>query len=261
VSETTQTLADRATDGLLRTFRRCLRYLPGAYERIGAGGVHLITFGVPVSSLNGVFVLGPEPDLAEIATLADEAAGFDVPWSIVTRTEPSQQIREIAARHGLTNSGTTPLLARDLADIEDVLVDVPAGTSVRKIDGAHGELFAEALAAGFEMPKSIADLFAIPAMLDDPAITGFVLEVDATAVTTGENIIDGDIVGLYNGAGLPEYRRNGYFRALVSARLRDAVAGGATFAFTQNTPMSQPLYESLGFRVVENWTALTKPDN
>jgi hypothetical protein len=39
------------------------------------------------------------------------------------------------------------------------------------------------------------------------------------------------------------------------------VAGGATFAFTQNSPMSRPLCESLGFRVVENWTGLVKPDN
>jgi predicted acetyltransferase len=98
-------------------------------------------------------------------------------------------------------------------------------------------------------------------MLDDPAISAFVLEVDGTAVTTGENIVAGDIVGLYNGAARPQHRRNGYFRALVSARLRHAVADGARFAVTQNTPMSRPLYESLGFRVVETWTSLTRSDN
>ncbi|HEX4220755.1 MAG TPA: hypothetical protein VHZ97_00175 [Pseudonocardiaceae bacterium] len=154
--------------------------------------------------------------------------------------EPSQRIRDIADRHGLTRTSHTPLLARTLAGIEDVLVDVPAGRGCARSTVRTATL-AEAMAAGFEMPKSVAEMFTIPAMLDDPGVTGFVLEVDGTAATTGQNIVDGDILGLYSGSGRPEYRRHGYFRALVSARLRDAVANGATFAFTQNTPMSRPL--------------------
>ncbi|HEX4220756.1 MAG TPA: hypothetical protein VHZ97_00180 [Pseudonocardiaceae bacterium] len=59
--ETTQTMADRATDGLLRTFRYCLKYLPGAYERIGTGGVHLVNFTVPVSELTACSCSAPNP--------------------------------------------------------------------------------------------------------------------------------------------------------------------------------------------------------
>jgi GNAT superfamily N-acetyltransferase len=259
VSETTKTMGDRAAEGLIRSFAFFIERVPGAIDEAGASGVHLYNFTVPISSLTGVFALGPEPDPAEIAAFADKASAFDMPWSIVTRTAPSQEVVAIAARHGLTASSTTPLLARDLVGVESVLVDVPEDATVRKVDGAHAEVFAEALAAGFEMPKAIADVFALPSMLDDPAIDAFVLEVDGVAVTTGENVVDGEYVGLYNGAGRPEYRRNGYFRALVSARLRDSVGKGARFAFTQNTSMSRPLYESLGFRVVEEWTYLTKP--
>jgi GNAT superfamily N-acetyltransferase len=261
MSETTQTAADRATEGLARSFRYYIDRMPGGRAESSRSGVHLFHFPVPIASLTGVFVLGDEPDLAEVAAFADKVTEFDTPWSIVTRTAPSRNVLDIAARHGLTASSTTPLLARDLTDIDNVLVDVPAGATVRKVDGAHGEVFAEALAAGFEMPKSIADLFSLPTMLDDPGISAFVLEVDGVAVVTGENVVDGEFVGLYNGAARPEHRRHGYFRALVSARLRDGVANGARFAFTQNTSMSRPLYESLGFRVVEDWTYLTAPRN
>lgn len=259
MSETTETVADRAADGIIRNFRYLVDRLPGALDEGSRSGVHLYNFTVPVSSLTGVFALGPEPDPAEVAAFADRAAGFGMPWSIVTRAEPGQEILDIAARHGLTDGHTTPLLARDLTNVESVLVEVPSEATVRTIDGAHGDVFAEALAAGFDMPKAIAELFALPSMLDDPATSAFVLEVDGVAVATGENVIDGELVGLYNGTARPGYRRKGYFRALVSARLRDAVARGARFAFTQNTPMSRPLYESLGFRVVETWTYLTAP--
>jgi hypothetical protein len=33
------------------------------------------------------------------------------------------------------------------------------------------------------------------------------------------------------------------------------------FAFIQNTPMSRPLYESLGFRVIEEWIYFTTPSD
>lgn len=257
MSETTQTPADRATDGLTRNFRYLIDRIPGALDEVGPSGVHLYDLTVPMSSLTGVFALGTEPDPAEIAAFAGKAAAIGRPWSIVTRGAPSREVLDIATRHGLTASSTIPLLTRDLTNIDTVLVDVPNGATVRRIDGAHGDVFADALAAGFGMPTAIADVFATPATLDEPAVSAFVLEVAGVAAVTGENVLDGDLVGLYNGTARPEYRRNGYFRALVSARLRDAVANGARFAFTQNTPMSQPLYESLGFRVVEDWTYLT----
>lgn len=257
--ETTDTLADSAADGIIRNFGYLVERLPGALDEGSPSGVHLYNFTVPISALTGVFALGPEPDLTVVAAFADRAVEFGLPWSIVTRTEPSQEILDIATRHGLTASHTTPLLARELTDVESVLVDMPQEATVRRVDGARREVFADALAAGFGMPKSIADVFALPSMLDDPAMSAFVLEVGGVAVATGENVIDGELVGLYNGTVRPEYRRRGYFRALVSARLRDAVARGARIAFTQNSSMSRPLYESLGFRVVETWTYLTAP--
>jgi predicted acetyltransferase len=76
-------------------------------------------------------------------------------------------------------------------------------------------------------------------------------------VATGFNIAAGDHVGMFNGSVPPQHRGNGFYRALVTARLRHAVASGARYAFAQNTPMSRPLYESLGFRLAETWTYLT----
>lgn len=65
-----------------------------------------------------------------------------------------------------------------------------------------------------------------------------------------------DHVGLFDGSVLPAHRGHGYYRALVAARMAHAVAHGARYAFALNTPMSQPLYEALGFRVAETWTYL-----
>jgi predicted GNAT family acetyltransferase len=112
---------------------------------------------------------------------------------------------------------------------------VPSGTTVREIAGNEHGVFAAALASGFGMPRGVADVFARPALLDAPGITAFVLEVDGEAVATGLNIMAGDKVGMYNGAVPPQHRGNGYYRSLVTARLRHVVDSGARYAFTQKT--------------------------
>lgn len=128
---------------------------------------------------------------------------------------------------------------------------------MREVPGSEHEVFAAALMSGFGMPREIGEIFARPAMLDVPDMTAFVLDVDGEAVATGFNIVVGDWVGMYNGSVAPQHRRKGYYRALVAARLRHAVAAGARRAFTQNTPMSRPLYESLGFELAETWNYLS----
>jgi GNAT superfamily N-acetyltransferase len=166
-------------------------------------------------------------------------------------------LRDLAARHGRTDSSTLPMLA---ADIERMLpslpTNLPPGATVREVTGKDGDVYAGTLAEGFEMPREVADVFAWPGLLDAPDATAFVLEVDGEAVATGFNIVLGDQVGLYNGSVPPRHRRHGYYRALVAARLRHAAAAGARHAFTQNTVMSRPLYESLGFELAEEWTYL-----
>ncbi|MFH8224353.1 GNAT family N-acetyltransferase [Streptomyces sp. NPDC018057] len=150
-----------------------------------------------------------------------------------------------------------PLLVWDADLLPSLPTSIPHGAAVREVPGDEYEVFSSALASGFGMPKDVADIFARPALLDAPDMTAFVVEFDGEAVATGFNIVAGDQVGLYNGSVPPRHRRNGYYRALVAARLRHAVASGARYAFTQNSPMSRPLHESLGFRLAETWTYLT----
>jgi GNAT superfamily N-acetyltransferase len=164
----------------------------------------------------------------------------------------------LAARHGLAHVHTLPLLGREAADpVGHPSAATVDGTRVREITGSEHEVFARGLELGFGMPQETALAFAQPALLDGPGMTAFTLDLDGETVATGFNVVVGDHVGLFNGSVPPEHRRRGYYRALVGARLRHAAASGARYAFTQTTPMSRPLYEALGFRLVETWTYLT----
>ncbi|WP_431945406.1 GNAT family N-acetyltransferase [Actinacidiphila sp. bgisy167] len=247
---------DAAVNGFYQATTQLVDLVPGMYHRQSATGTRLVFTGLPMPSLNVVSV-GTEPDLEEVDAFAKELSTKDVPWSIQLRGDADPALLELAARYGRTSSSTIPLLVWDADLLPSLPTSLPHGATVREVPGNEYEVYASALASGFDMPKEIADIFALPALLDAPDMTAFILELNGEAVATGFNVVAGDQVGLYNGSVPPPHRRNGYYRALVAARLRHAVASGARHAFTQNTPMSRPLYESLGFRHAETWTYLT----
>jgi GNAT superfamily N-acetyltransferase len=196
--------------------------------------------------LNAVY-LDPGADTGEAEAFARELSGTGLPWSIVTRGDLSPAIERLAATYGRTQAGSHPLMTWHAEPLPAPAGGLPPGATVRTVRGAGAGRYVAALAGRF----------ASPAFLDAPGCTGYLLDLDGEAVATGFNVFAGDYVGLFNGSVPPRHRGNGYYRALVTARLRDAVAAGARRAFTQNTPMSRPLYESLGFRATETWTYLS----
>lgn len=235
--------------------------LPGAYVRQGAAGTRLQFTTLPIPEFNAVCV-DPERDLAEVDAFCSELSEHGLPWSIQVRGEVDLELARLAARYGRTATSTLPLNlwhaeSQPVTSPHRLTVrEVTGDAKVREVSGARPGVFAAALAEGFGMPREVADMMCNPDLLDAPAVTGFVLDLHGEAVATGLNVVVGDHVGMFCGSVPPRYRLNGYYRTLVTARLAHAVAHGARHAFTQNSPMSRSVYESLGFRLAETWTYL-----
>ena len=230
--------------------------LPGAYNRQGSADTRLIFTGVPAPTLNILYV-GPERILSEVDEFAAELSTKDVPWSIQVRGEVDLELRDLAARYGRTSAEPSPLLLWDAELLPTLPTTVPPEARVRTVSGAESEVLAAAMAAGFGAPRALVDQLVQPALLDAPGVTGFVLEVDGEGVGTGHNIKVGDYVMMLGGSVPAQRRRNGYYRALVAARLRAAVADGARYAISENSPMSRPLFESFGAKHFEMLTHLS----
>ncbi|MEV5492899.1 GNAT family N-acetyltransferase [Streptomyces bobili] len=244
---------DEAVAAFHDAFERLTARIPGAYTRRGASGTGLVYTTFPVATLNTVCP-GHDWDPGEVERSAGELARTGVPWSIQVRGDVDPALRRVSGRYGLTGEVSLPLLVWDARPLPGAL---SPDATVRKVSGAESGVFAAALAAGFGMPEEVAARLALPALLEAPGMSGYVLDLHGEAVATGFNILVGGHVGMFNGSVVPRHRGRGHYRALVTARLRDAVASGARHAFVQTTPASRPLYESLGFRLAETWTYLT----
>jgi GNAT superfamily N-acetyltransferase len=92
---------------------------------------------------------------------------------------------------------------------------------------------------------------------------GYVAMCDGTPAGVGRLYTHPDSVfgGLYGGGTLSPFRGRGVYRALVTARARDARALGAKYLMVDALPTSRPILERLGFeRVADTWPCEWSPD-
>jgi len=254
-------MADAAGAGLLAAITALAEVHPGGRMVRGRNGTLLLTSGVRLASLNGVFSGGRETDSQEIDRLAGILAGEGLPWSIAVRGEPTNEVLDVAERYGRQERVVQPLMGcrRAEARFRGAADGGARGSdtlAVRVVRSDQQKAYAELLGAAFEAPADIfRDLMAGP-LLDASWGTAYVGDVDGVPVGAGYGIRIGDQIGVFNIAVVPEFRGRGYGRLITERVLADGFAAGARSAYLQATEAGLPLYESMGFRALENWTYL-----
>ncbi|MFE9361009.1 GNAT family N-acetyltransferase [Streptomyces olivaceoviridis] len=251
-------MADVAALGWLENVADLAGALPGGLCVRAEPGVALLATGAPLASVNGVVDVRPSTQPGLVAELAERAAAeMDVPWCIQVRAEPDAEVADVAAAHGMTTAARVPLMVRELAGDGALGGSLPLGSAVRQSGPEDGAVFAAALAAGFEAPLEVMSLLGGAGILSLPCVTGYLAEADGEVVATGLAMRTGNSVGIYNISVPPGRRRQGYGAAITSAILEAERARGARLAYLLSSEQGLSMYESLGFRTVEQWTRYT----
>jgi ribosomal protein S18 acetylase RimI-like enzyme len=236
-------------------FEQLAAALTGRTRRAPEGTV-LVISGVPIASLNAIISPSLEPNVDEIAALAQAGSPWELPWSIHVRGVPGARVAEVAAGYGLTGFTQEPLMIRP----PELGLPAESGVGelrVRAVRGDEYEVYARTLADGFEAPYELFRVLADPALGTVPGITCYLAEVDGVPVGTGMAAVAGDLTGIFNISTLPKYRRRGYGLAVTSELVRAGFAARATTAYLYSTKLGQAVYESLGFRTEEYLTMIT----
>jgi N-acetylglutamate synthase len=254
--------ADRAAKALIAAFRLLAASLPGMHEQQVAPGVISLMSGLPLATLNGVFTDAVRPDVTELDRAAARVAGLPLPWSIQFRGEPEPAASRVAARYGLTDRTTSPLMVYHPASdrpAPSALASARASAAARVVVADAGDQaeYAAALAAGFEAPPEIMAPYSSPEAFALPGAVPYLAREDGQVVAVGFGVFGERIAGVFNIATVPAYRGRGYGRALTSRIVADGVARGADLAYLQSSEDGYPLYQSMGFRTVETWTYLS----
>src|SRR6266404_577991 len=134
------------------------------------------------------------------------------------------------------------------------LEDTPASEFVTKraTEAREMSIFGELAASAFALDKAWLDrTYADAALLDAPALGFYITyrrDVPMSAVCTSGA---GSTVGIWTMSTPPEKQRQGAGRAVLVAAMQDHLKRGADTFYLIATAAGKPLYDSLGFKTVD----------
>lgn len=183
---------------------------------------------------------------AELA-VARAAGGEDLEWKLYSHDEPAGLAQTLEAA-GFERQPTETILVR--ASDLGAATAVP-GLKIVKIQTleAATQCFNLALQAfGNNWDKSPDELleralnkepFWLARFEGQPASMGRLTQTDGSAFG-----------GLYGGASHPDFRRRGFYRPVVHARVQAAAQMGCQWVFSEALPTSEPILRALGFETL-----------
>jgi GNAT superfamily N-acetyltransferase len=109
----------------------------------------------------------------------------------------------------------------------------------------------------FETPRSVAERFIAPGLLELPGSRLYLARADGLPVGFCWTSAHEVAVGVFGVGVLAEHRRKGIGRAVTSFAIHDAP--GVDIAWLQPTDMGRPLYDSMGFTKRGMWEVWVRP--
>jgi len=183
---------------------------------------------------------------AELA-VARAAGAEDLEWKLYSHDEPAGLAKALEAT-GFQRQPTETILVRasDLGPAASV-----AGLEIAKIQTLEQatHCFNLALQAfGNNWDKTPEDLLK-RALEGEPF---WLAEFEGQPVAMGRltRIEGSGFAGLYGGASHPDYRRSGFYRPVVQARVQAAAEMGCKWVFSEALPTSEPILRALGFEAL-----------
>jgi N-acetylglutamate synthase len=229
-------------------FQELVLSIPGA-QLLRADGVDAVISGIPMPTLNPVWLERPNPPVADVAGLLDEVSLHGVPFALALRPGSAGPLVELAAARGLAAAGEVPLLAVDRA----AAIRPPADLSIRLLGPGDAWVHARLCTLGFGLPDGIAQRSVTEDTLKSSTVRCYVGEIGGQPVATGLTITTGAFTGMANVTTDPRYRGRGFGTAITARAVADGLAAGASWCWLQSSPDGYPVYKSYGFQLIEWW--------
>ncbi|MFI9470370.1 GNAT family N-acetyltransferase [Streptomyces sp. NPDC052492] len=248
--------------GLLdRVYANFRQYLTGWGEQVRATGItdHFRS-GLAQPQFNGVVRLRRPAEAGEAVTAAGEALA-GVPWWWWVGQDSPVGTREALTRHGMTELGSLPVMARSL----DRLGPAPrTPEGVRIVPEAGPGLLAEVVRVYSRsmgaVPGIEPDLARIEARRADNGVIDRLAALDEGRVIGTATVISAyGVAGIFLVHVAEEYRRRGIGEALTDAALRAGRDRGMRHAALVASPAGEPLYRRLEFTTVSEYHLFAPP--
>lgn len=223
---------------------------------------HTVRFRPRPGMKGGSYILYSDLDETNAdAVIRDEIAYFQqlgrrCEWKLYDHDQPAD-LKERLIAHGFTLEEPEALMVLDLAEMPDAL-QRPVALDVRRITDPG--LIPEIMTVQ-EIVWSERDIAFVEEAIQELRLGGqhtsyYAAYADGRPVCSARICFSqgGVFAGLWGGATLPEYRSRGFYTALVAVRAQEAIRRGYRFLTIDASPMSRPIVERHGFRLLDTTT-------
>ncbi|MFO7572871.1 MAG: GNAT family N-acetyltransferase [Gaiellaceae bacterium] len=240
---------------LVSTTARLYAEIEGARFEPRSDLIVAVCPGLSAPPFNGPWVVEDSPDAVAAlpAAVAEVEAAGERAW-VLTRSAHTRT-RAAVRRLGLTHEERLPALVAHPEELAET-----AGSALEIAPIARHEIdeTLDVLVVAFDEPR---ELFACvtSAARRLSGTRWYVGRSGGRVVSTALGMTGDAAVGIFNVATLPEHRGHGYGAALTARAAADGFAGGAELAYLQSSSIGHSVYRRLGFRDVEEYVLLTRP--
>lgn len=223
-------------------------YIDGA-ETVLRGKAFIGLTGGPSADFN-MAMFGEDPDdLAVFDDFVSRVNTTGLSALAMVSGAAGPRFGPAAKAKGLVEAGTAPLMVRSGRLSEHRASEF----LTRRATEAHEmSIFRDLASSAFAMDPAWVDrTFAAASLLDAPALGFYIAsrgDVPMSAVCTSGA---GSTVGIWTMSTPPEKQRQGAGRAVLVAAMQDHLRRGAQTFYLIATPAGKPLYDSLGFKTVD----------
>jgi GNAT superfamily N-acetyltransferase len=229
---------------------RLLTTFEGAETRHGDSGVLALT-GYPLADFN-MCLVGAGPDaLPFLRDAVGRIRERSLSAVLFVSAALAPQAEAVASDLNLTSAGEAPLMIFDGSPpSRPGGFDIVEATSSADLDAASA-----LVSAAFDLPAEWVARWFDPRHWSGAAARCFVAKKGGAAMSTVEVTGPGDDAwaGIWTMATPPEHQRQGAGRAVLLEAMRLAQQAGARRFYLMATPAGKPLYESVGFRTLEEF--------
>jgi GNAT superfamily N-acetyltransferase len=249
------TLARLEHENMLCWLGLAMGQVPGSVVRL-RDGVGIFGTGLPAPFFNQV-VTDDGAAADDVAAAVAMLRALDIPrppgsrFCVVLRADQDAHLRPLMADLGLTVDDA-PLPGMALHPLPPTLVTTAPSLEIRTVEDA-ASLRDHAIVAGhgFEVPEPVALAFIGERLWAREGARVYTGYADGRPVCSGFSVQTGETLGIFTIATEPDARGRGFGAAMTSRLIADGAAAGCTVAVLQASAMGRPIYERIGFRLVQ----------
>jgi GNAT superfamily N-acetyltransferase len=224
-------------------------YVDGAEMRLHGSAVLGISGG-PTADFNmALFDEGPD-DRAIFDEFFGRMTALGLPGVFMMSTAAARRLGPIAAANGLVEAGAAPLMARSATDLGVPSADFEIE---RVIDSAGMAVVTDLAASAFALdPTWCGRTFTCASLLEAPGLEFFIARRGAVPMSSVTTTGTGATIGIWTMSTPPDKQRQGAGRAVLLSAMDHHRKRGAETFYLVATEAGKPLYDSLGFKTVDD---------